>query len=142
MAILHGAFLVSAGAEVFVAGRWFPGWFGFAALGLVLLSQGLRYAAVATLGQRWNVRIIVWPGERPITSGPYRWVRHPNYVAVIVEICFLPLVHGAWVTSAVFSVANAWMLSVRIREEERALGALYEDVFRTRPRFLPAILGG
>jgi methyltransferase len=137
LVVLHGAFLISCAVEVLLAGRSFPGSLGFLALALVLLAQVLRYSAVWALGKRWNVRIIVWPGREPVTSGPYRWIRHPNYLAVVIELCFLPLVHGAWITALVFSAANAWMLTVRIREEERALGAPYAKVLGGRPRFLP-----
>jgi methyltransferase len=122
MVALHVAFFACAGAEVFLANRSFPGALAFVALAVVLLAQALRYAAIRALGKRWNVRIIVWPGEELVTSGPYRWLRHPNYCAVAAEICFLPLVHGAWLTAAFFSVANGCLLRVRIREEERALG--------------------
>jgi methyltransferase len=132
---LHAAFLVSCVVEVSVARRPFPGWLGFLALALVLLAQALRYACIAALGKRWNVRIIVWPDRYPVTTGPYRFLRHPNYAAVVVEICFLPLVHGAWMTALTFSLTNAWLLTVRIREEERALGVRYADAFRDRPRF-------
>ena len=69
------------------------------------------------LGERWNVRIIVWPLAPPVTRGPYRFVRHPNYVAVGLELFFVPLIHGAFVTAAVFSACNAIVLAVRIREE-------------------------
>jgi len=137
MALLHGAFFVSCFAEVFIVGRSFPGLLGFAALLFFLLAQVLRYAAIAALCHRWSVRIIVWPDRSPVTTGPYRWIRHPNYIAVAVEVLFLPLVHGAWITAVVFSIANAAILAVRIREEERALGATYSDAFRGRPRFLP-----
>jgi methyltransferase len=135
MVAMHAAFFVGSGAEVFMANRPFPGALGFVALALVLLAQALRYAAVRALGKRWNVRIIVWPREDPVTSGPYRWLRHPNYLAVTIEVCFLPLVHGAWITAAVFSLANACLLRVRIREEERALGPAYAAAFGLRARY-------
>jgi methyltransferase len=142
MAVLHALFLVACGSEVFLLNRTFPGVLGWVALLAVLLAQALRYAAVSTLGERWNVRIIVWPSYPPVTAGPYRFVRHPNYVAVIVELLAIPLVHGAFITAIVFSVCNAAILVIRIREEERALGPDYADAFRSRPRFIPRTLGG
>jgi methyltransferase len=142
MAALHTSFFLACAAEVLWLKRPFPGVLGFVALGFALVAQGLRYAAVLALGQRWNVRIIVWPGKPPVTRGPYRWVRHPNYVAVVIEIACVPLVHGAFVTAAVFSVCNALVLAVRIAEEERALGTSYAEAFRDRPRLIPRLFGG
>jgi methyltransferase len=142
MAALHTAFLLSCGLEVVYFDRPFPGVLGYVALVMALLAQVLRYAAVITLGERWNVRIIVWPSRAPVTEGLYRFVRHPNYVAVIVELVAVPLVHGAVITAAVFSACNAALLTVRIREEERALGPGYADAFRERPRFIPRSFGG
>jgi methyltransferase len=142
MAALHVAFFVSCVAEVLFLSRPFPGALGFAALGVALLAQALRYSAVAALGQRWNVRIIVWPNSAPVTGGPYRFVRHPNYVAVVLEIFFVPLVHGAFLTAAIFSICNAFVLAVRIRDEERALGEPYAEAFRDRPRLVPRFFRG
>ena len=102
-----------------------------------MLAQALRYWAITTLGPRWNTRVIVLPGSAPVTGGPYRFVRHPNYVAVVAELFFLPLVHGAWWTALFFSLANAWLLTVRIRVEERALGDLWQRHFAEAPRFVP-----
>jgi methyltransferase len=142
MACLHTAFLLSCGLEVVLLRRPFPGSFGFVALLVALLAQALRYAAVLTLGERWNVRIIVWPSAPLVTRGLYRYVRHPNYVAVILELVAVPLVHGAVLTAVVFTLSNAVLLAVRIREEERALGSPYADAFRGRPRFIPRSLSG
>ncbi|HMI86875.1 MAG TPA: isoprenylcysteine carboxylmethyltransferase family protein [Polyangiaceae bacterium] len=142
MAALHTAFLLSCGLEVVLLDRPFPGWSGFVALLVALLAQLLRYAAVVTLGERWNVRIIVWPSRAPITGGLYRFVRHPNYVAVIVELLAVPLVHGAFLTAIFFTACNAALLTVRIREEERALGAGYAAAFRGKPRFIPRSFSG
>ncbi|WP_373046805.1 isoprenylcysteine carboxyl methyltransferase family protein [Vulgatibacter sp.] len=137
MALLHTAFLFACAAEVVLFERRFPGALGTFAFGVAILAQALRYWAIGTLGPRWNVRVIVVPGEAPVTSGPYRFVRHPNYVAVVLEILFVPLIHGAWITALLFSAANAVLLYVRIRTEEAALGAAYRAAFAERPRFLP-----
>jgi methyltransferase len=142
MSVFHGAFLVACALEVVLLQRPFPGAVGWIALAVVLAAQALRYWAVATLGWRWNTRIVVVPGEVPVTGGPYRWVRHPNYLAVIAEVLALPLVHGAWLTAMVFSLGNAWLLRVRIRAEERALGQPWEHAFAGRPRFVPGGHGG
>jgi len=137
MAVFHAAFLASCAAEVAFLHRPFPGAIGVVALIGAVTAQALRYWAVATLGARWNVRVIVVPGDRPITSGPYRFVRHPNYAAIALEIACVPLVHGAWMTAILFSLGNAILLSTRIRAEEAAWGGAYAQVFADRPRFLP-----
>jgi len=87
----------------------------------VLAAQALRWWCIRTLGPQWNTRIIVVPGLALVGGGPYRFFRHPNYVAVVVEGVALPLVHSAWVTALVFTVLNAALLTVRIRVEDRAL---------------------
>ncbi|HUM12811.1 MAG TPA: isoprenylcysteine carboxylmethyltransferase family protein [Myxococcaceae bacterium] len=142
MAAFHGLFLLACALEVVGLARPFPGALGWIALAAVLGAQALRYWAIATLGWRWNTRIVVVPGAAPVTGGPYRFVRHPNYVAVIAEMVALPLVHGAWLTALVFSLGNAWLLRVRIRAEEQALGEPWLQAFAGRRRFLPGGHGG
>ncbi len=137
MAAFHTLFLVACGAEVLLAPRAFPGALGAVALAASLAAQALRYWAITTLGDRWNVRIIVLPGAAPVVGGPYRWVRHPNYVAVALEMLFVPLIHGAWLTALAFSVGNGLLMLVRIRAEEAALGPAYAVHFASTPRFLP-----
>ncbi len=105
----------------------------------VIIAQFLRYAAVMTLGERWNTRIIVMPDAAPVTRGLYRWMRHPNYVAVVIEIAALPMIRGCWITAGVFTIANALMLAVRIPAEERALGANYSAAFGDVGRFFPRL---
>ena len=88
---------------------------------LVALSMSLRYWAISSLGRRWNTRVVVLPGVPLEAAGPYRHLRHPNYLAVVIEIFALPLVHSAWLTAIVFSVLNLIVLRTRIAVEERAL---------------------
>jgi methyltransferase len=122
---LHVGLLLACAAEVVLGGRPFLPWLGWPMLALVLLSQGLRYWCIVTLGQQWNTRVIVVPGAGRVSGGPYRFLPHPNYVAVVVEGVALPLVHTAWITALVFTVVNAVLLvGVRIPVEERALKAL------------------
>lgn len=124
MVALHTGLLLACVVEVVVADRPFLPWLGWPALALVVASQGLRWWCIGTLGPRWNTRVIVVPGLPLVARGPYRWLRHPNYVAVVVEGLALPLVHGAWVTAAAFTVLNAVLLHrFRIPAEERALEA-------------------
>jgi methyltransferase len=124
MAAMHTALLVACIAEVAVADRPFLPWLGWPMLALVVASQALRWWCVATLGHQWNTRVIVVPGLPLVSAGPYRWLRHPNYVAVVVEVAALPLVHTAWVTALVFTLGNAAVLAVRIPVEERALATV------------------
>ncbi|HLT84960.1 MAG TPA: isoprenylcysteine carboxyl methyltransferase family protein, partial [Phototrophicaceae bacterium] len=121
MVVLHAGLLVGCLVEVWAADRPFVPALGWGMLALALGSQALRWWCIATLGPRWNTRVIVVPGLPLVARGPYRWLRHPNYVAVVVEGFALPLVHTAWVTALVFTVANAALLTVRIRTENRAL---------------------
>jgi methyltransferase len=91
---------------------------------MFLLAQPLRYWALFSLGENWNTRILVVPGAKPVRRGAYRYLSHPNYVVVVVEILTFPLIFGAWITALVFTALNAAVLSVRIREEDRALAEL------------------
>jgi methyltransferase len=121
MVALHTALLVGALAEVWMLERPFLPSLGWAALAVVLASQSLRWWCIATLGSQWNTRVIVVPGLPLVSRGPYRLLRHPNYVAVVLEGAALPLVHSAWITAALFTVLNAALLARRIQVEERAL---------------------
>ena len=93
-------------------------------LALVLASQALRWWCIAHASAAAGTPASSsCPAWRPVAPGPYRLLRHPNYVAVVVEGVALPLVHAAWITAVVFTVANAALLTVRIRCEDRALGS-------------------
>jgi methyltransferase len=121
MVALHTGLLVGCAVEVVVADRPFIPWLGWSMLALVIASQALRWWCIRTLGVRWNTRVIVVPGLPLVTGGPYRWMHHPNYVAVVVEGIALPLVHTAWVTAVLFTALNIPLLAVRLRCEEAAL---------------------
>ena len=120
---LHTLWLVSTLVEGLLRGPELPA-FWPVPLALFLLVQPLRYWAIFSLGERWNTKILVLPGEKPIRRGPYRYLDHPNYVVVVVEILTFPLIFGAWATALVFTVLNAVILSIRIREENRALSEI------------------
>ena len=124
MVMLHTALLVCALAEVWMLERPFLPILGWAALTVVIASQTLRWWCVATLGRQWNTRVIVGPGLPLVSRGPYRLLRHPNYLAVVLEGAALPLVHSAWATAAGFTVLNAVLLARRIQVEERALATV------------------
>ncbi len=122
MVLLHTGTLLLAPLEVFWLNRPFTPLSGYACLALCAVSQALRWWVISTLGRRWNTRVIVIPSLVPIEGGPFRWFRHPNYLAVVVEGAALPLVHNAWITATLFTLLNLWLLSVRIAVEDRALG--------------------
>ena len=127
MVVLHTGLLVGALLEVWLRRPEFEPVLGLAMLVLVIASQALRWWCITMLGPRWNTRVIVVPGLPLVTGGPYRLTSHPNYVAVVVEGLALPLVHSAWITAVVFTVANAVLLSVRLRVENQALHLASED---------------
>ena len=124
MVALHTGLLAGCLGEAVVTHRPFLPVLGWAMLVLVAGSQALRWWCINTLGRQWNTRIIVVAGANRVAGGPYRLVRHPNYLAVVVEGFALPLVRSAWITALVFTVANAVLLRVRIRAENAALAEL------------------
>ncbi len=121
MVLLHTGFLVGALLEVWLLGRVFHPVLGWTALALAVASQALRWWCITSLGRHWSTRVVVVPGDELVTRGPYRFLRHPNYVAVVVEGVALPLVHTAWLTATAFTVLNAVLLRTRVRVEDRAL---------------------
>ena len=124
MVVLHTGLLAGCLAEVWLADRPFLPGLGWPMLVVVLAAQALRWWCIATLGPQWNTRVVVVPGAGRIRSGPYRFLSHPNYVAVVAEGLALPLVHTAWLTALVFTVLNALLLRVRLRSESGALAML------------------
>jgi methyltransferase len=125
MVVLHTGLLAGCLLEVWLGGREFRPAVGIPMLVLVGAAQALRWWCIRTLGPQWNTRVIVVPNQPRVTSGPYRLLTHPNYVAVVVEGFALPLVHDAWITAIAFTVLNAALLTVRIRIENDALRPLH-----------------
>ncbi len=138
--VVQVAWLAACGAEAVLLRRPFVPVLAAPLLLLLAAAMALRYWSVVTLGDRWNLRIVVVPGEPAITTGPYRWARHPNYLAVLVEAFALPLVHGAWLTAALLGSAIALLTRRRITLEETALAGHgdYERALAGRGRLLPA----
>ena len=126
MVVLHTGLLVGALVEAYARRPDVPSALAWSMLVVVLLTQALRWWCIATLGRQWNTRVIVVPGLAPVRGGPYSLMRHPNYVAVVVEGLALPLVHACWITAVVFTVLNAVLLTVRVRVENAALSSLAE----------------
>ncbi|MDT5263500.1 MAG: methyltransferase [Mycobacterium sp.] len=124
MVVLHAALLAACLIEVLALHRPFIPALGWPMLAVVLAAQGLRWWCIATLGWQWNTRVVVVPGAPRVTGGPYRYLPHPNYVAVALEGVALPLVHTAWITALAFTVLNAALMAARIKVENAALASL------------------
>ena len=124
MVALHTGFLVAMLVEAFVRRPEVPSALAWSMLALVAVAQALRWWCIATLGPQWNTRVIVVPDLAPVRTGPYRFLAHPNYVAVVVEGIALPLIHACWITAAGFTILNAALLRVRLRVENDALATL------------------
>lgn len=131
MVALHTGLLAACVAEAVIGDRPFLPALGWPMVAVLLAAQGLRWWCIGTLGPRWNTRVIVVPGLPLVQGGPYRWLRHPNYVAVVAEGVALPLVHTGWITAIAFTVLNAALLTVRIRCENQALTAASAPPFGT-----------
>jgi methyltransferase len=123
MVALHTALIAGCLVEPLALHRHFIPALGWPMIALVLAANVLRWWCIATLGPRWSARVIVIPGLPLVAAGPYKWLRHPNYVAVIVEGIALPLAGSAFITATVFTLLNAALLTVRVRCESRALTA-------------------
>ena len=139
MVLLHLLMPAACFAEVILLDRSAQGITAAVAVAVIGFSMALRYWAIHTLGPYWNTRVIVVPNAPPVATGPYRWVRHPNYVAVMFETLALPLAHSAWVTALIFTALQIQMLRVRIRSEEAALERHcgYGTTLGSTPRFVP-----
>ena len=114
--LLHGAWLLAV--FLLIPTDRIPSW---PLIAVFLLLQAARVWVVAALGPYWTTRVLSLPGAPLVRRGPYRWVRHPNYLIVAAEIAVLPLAFGAWWIAIAFSLANALLLRHRIGVEERAL---------------------
>ena len=124
MVALHVFLLVGSLLEVWIWQKPLIAALSWAMFAVVLAAQGLRWWCIATLGKRWNTLVVIVPGLPRVTGGPYRFLSHPNYVAVVIEGIALPLVGFAWVTAVIFTVLNVPLLMVRMRVENQALATL------------------
>lgn len=122
--LLHVLFFLSLILEGWTTGAELGvGWPLF--LAIFAIAQLLRIWSLSSLGRFWNTKILILPGAKRVEKGPYRWLPHPNYLVVVMEIAALPLIFGAWRTALFFSVANALLLLfVRIPAEAKALEQL------------------
>jgi methyltransferase len=141
MVALHASVLAGSALEVILLRRPFIAALAVPAAVFFVLGAGLRWWAIRSLGEHWNVRVMDSAGLGVVATGPFRWVRHPNYVGVFIEMAALPLIHSAWITAIVGSAGNAWVLRNRLRVEEPVLEAHpeYRAAMAGKPRFVPRI---
>lgn len=117
----HALWFVAGFAESRMFGEQF-GWWTPIGLAAFAAGSGLRYWSMTNLGWRWNTRVFVLPQAPLVASGPYRFLRHPIYVGVSLELAGLPAAFGLWRTSLALTALNGFAVLRRIRLEERALG--------------------
>jgi methyltransferase len=141
MVVLHTAVLIGAACEVVFLKRPLIPVLATVCVFIFLGANAVRWWVIRTLGEHWNVQVMNSTGLGVITSGPFRYVRHPNYAAVFVEMLVLPLIHTAWITALVGSAAHVLVLSQRLATEEKVLfsDAHYRDAMSGKPRFLPGL---
>ncbi|CAM4046645.1 Isoprenylcysteine carboxyl methyltransferase [Mesobacillus thioparans] len=141
MVAIHTAFFLFLIAEVNLFDKHLSEYWPVL-LTLFLFTQGMRIWALASLGRFWNTKIIILPGAQVVKRGPYKIIKHPNYLIVAIEILVIPLMFNAYITMALFTLLNIMILSIRIPAEEKALRELtkYETTFTHQGRFLPNLL--
>ena len=141
MVLLHIGYLAASPIEVAVMDRTFLTWLGFSSFALLIAANALRIWSIRALSVHWNIQIVSSQSLGAITTGPYRWVRHPNYVALFFEVAALPLIHTAWLTASAATIANLWLLKRRIDAEEQVLmnDPGYRATMGHKPRFVPGV---
>jgi methyltransferase len=141
MVALHAAILIGAALEVVLLARPFIPILAIISGIVFAFANGLRWWVIYTLGTHWNVRVVDSASLGVVTSGPFRLIRHPNYVAVFLELLSLPLIHTAWITALAGSTAHLWVLSKRLAVEEAVLARheSYRSLMLDKPRFLPRL---
>jgi methyltransferase len=139
MVVFHVFVLLAAAAEVTLLKRRLIPTLAIAALVVFVAAGGARGWVIYTMHQHWNVSVVDSTSLGIVTDGPFRWVRHPNYAAVFVEMTVLPLIHTAWLTATVGAVMHFFVLRARLRTEEAVLDAdeNYRRQMGAKPRFLP-----
>lgn len=139
MVLLHASFFVVFFLEVALMDARPPSWRMIPFI-LFLIAQVIRVWVISSLGVYWNTKILLLPGANVIAKGPYRFMRHPNYTVVSLELFVIPLIFGAFFTAALFTILNILMLRVRIPAEEKALMELtdYEKSHGQKQRFFPS----
>jgi methyltransferase len=142
MVLLHAVVIIGSGVEVVLLHRPFIPALAIPMFIVFMLANALRWWVIATMRSYWNVQVMDSVRLGVVTKGPYRWIRHPNYLAVFVELISLPLIYCAWITAIFAAIGNAWVLHNRLAVEDRVL--LADETYRAdmggKPRFLPRLL--
>src|SRR5579863_1694206 len=141
MAMFHTLVLVGAAVEVVFFHRPFLPALAIPMIALFVFANIVRWWVIRTLGQHWNVEVMDSTRLGVITTGPFRYVRHPNYAAVFVEMIALPLIHTAWITAIAGSCLHLWAIRKRLEAEEPPLLAdpEYRAAMAAKPRFVPGL---
>jgi methyltransferase len=141
MVLLHGGVLAGAALEVWLLGRPFIPALGIPMIALFILANLLRWWVIRTMAEHWNVQVMNSIALGVVTDGPFRWIRHPNYLAVFVELLAAPLIHTAWLTALIGGLVHILVLRRRIAVEEAVLLAspAYQAAMAHKPRFLPGL---
>jgi methyltransferase len=141
MVLLHTGVLIGAACEVVFLHRPLIPVLAAVCFLIFVAANVVRWWVIRTLGEHWNVQVMNSTGLGVVTSGPFRYVRHPNYAAVFVEMLVLPLIHTAWITALLGTAAHVLVLSQRLATEEKVLfsNAHYRDAMSGKPRFLPGL---
>ncbi|MDP9338401.1 MAG: hypothetical protein M3P45_05990 [Acidobacteriota bacterium] len=141
MVALHTAVLIGAAVEVVFLHRPFIPLLAGTMFAIFLAANAVRWWVIRTLGEHWNVQVVDSTKLGVIVSGPFRFVRHPNYAAVFTEMLALPLIHTAWITALAGSIVHIAVLTQRLEMEERVLFADpdYRSAMGGKPRFLPGL---
>ena len=141
MVLLHTLVLFGAAFEVVFFRRPFYPALAAVMFAIFLAANAVRWWVIRTLGQHWNVQVMDSTRLGVISSGPFRFVRHPNYAAVFTEMLALPLIHTAWITAIAGSLAHSMVLAQRLSTEERILLANpeYQAAMAGKPRFIPGL---
>lgn len=137
----HTFVLIAAGAEVLFLHRPLIPALAIAMLALFVASNLIRYWVIYLLADLWNIQIMDSGRIGIITSGPYRWVRHPNYVGVVLEVFSLPMIHTAWITAIAGTLGYFEILRRRIKIEDQVLMAnpAYREAMGNKPKFFPRL---
>jgi methyltransferase len=141
MVLLHTSTLIGCAVETSLSERSFIPWLGWTALLVFVASSAGRWWVIVTLREHWNTQVMDSARLGVVTSGPYAFVRHPNYAAVFLEMLALPLIHTAWITALLATPAHLAILRQRIRLEEGVLMAnhSYRSLMGGKPRFIPGV---
>jgi methyltransferase len=141
MVLLHTCVLLGSALEVVFLHRPFYPVLAATCFAVFVAANVVRWWVIRTLGEHWNVQVINSTRMGVVTEGPFRYVRHPNYAAVFVEMLMLPLIHCAWITAFAGSAAHIVVLSQRLATEERVLfsDARYREAMSGKPRFVPGL---